>query len=98
MAKYPATREIWTTSFGKEWRNLAQGDHKIGTKGTNSLFVLDHRKIKRIPADRTVTYANILVDYCPQKAHSNRVRITTGVNLIKYPGELTTIIADITTS
>ena len=51
-----------------------------------------------IPNDRVVTYANIVVDYRPHKDDSNRVRITSGGNLIIYPGELTTRIADITTS
>ena len=51
-----------------------------------------------IPNDRLVTYANIVVDYGPQKEDPNRVRITDGGNLIVYPGELTTRTADITTS
>ena len=45
-----------------------------------------------------VTYDNIVVDYRPQKYNPNRGRITAGGNLIIYPGELTTITADITTS
>ena len=43
FSKEPATREVWTTAFGKEWGNLAQGDHKKGNKVTNSLFVLYHK-------------------------------------------------------
>jgi hypothetical protein len=38
------------------------------------------------------------VDYRPQKADPNRVRITVGGNLIDYPGESTTRTADITTA
>ena len=38
------------------------------------------------------------MDYRPQKSDQNRVRITAGGNLIKYPGELTTRTADITTA
>ena len=64
----------------------------------NSLFVLDHNKIKQIPADPTVTYSKIIVEYRPQKTEPNRVRITAGGNLIKYPGELTKRTADLTTS
>ena len=86
LAKDPASREVWTTAFEKDWGNLAQGYHKTGTKGTNSLFPLDHKDIRRIPADRTVTYANIVVDNRPQKAYPNRVIITAGGNLIKYIG------------
>ena len=77
---------------------MAQGDLKTGTKGTNSLFVLDHNKIKWIPADRTFTYANIVVHYLRQKKDPNRVRITAGGDLINYPGELTTRTEDLRTS
>ena len=55
-------------------------------------------EIKKIPGDRTVTYARIVIDYRPQKNDPNRVRITVGGNLIDYPGELTTRTADLTTS
>ena len=51
-----------------------------------------------IPNDCVVTYANIVVDYRPQKDDPNRVRITAGGSLIIHPGELTTRTADITTS
>ena len=94
----PITRDVWETGFGKEFGNLAQGDERTGEKGTNSIFVLTHEEIKNIPKDRTVTYGRIVVDYRPQKEDPNRVRITAGGNLIKYPGELTTRTADLTTS
>jgi hypothetical protein len=95
----PQMREVWTTAFGKEFGNLAQGDDKTGEKGTNSIFVMSHEDIANIPRGRTVTYGRIVIDYRPQKADPNRVRITAGGNLIKdYPGELTTRTADLTTS
>ena len=71
---------------------------KTGTKGTKSMFVIDHKEIKWIPADFTITYTNILVDYFPQKSDPNRFIITAGGNLINYPGELTAGTADLTTS
>ena len=40
--------------------------------------------INQIPADQTVTYVRIVVDYRAQKKDPNRVRITAGYNLIKY--------------
>ena len=55
-------------------------------------------EISRIPPDRTVTYACIVVDYRAQKKDPNRVQITMGGNLIDYPYELTTRTADVTTS
>jgi hypothetical protein len=59
---------------------------------------LDHQGVRNIPKDRTITYARVVVDYRPQKANPNRVRITVGGNLIDYPGELTTNTADLVTS
>ena len=79
LAHDPATREIWTTVFGKEIGNLAQGDTKTGTKGTNTIFFLTHSEIHQIPKDRKVTYLKVVVDYRTQKADPNRVRITVGV-------------------
>ena len=35
---------------------------------------------------------------CPQKTDPNHIRITSGGNLIEYPGEITTRTADLTTS
>ena len=78
LANDPEMREIWTTAFGKEWGGLTQGDKKTGSKGTNSLHAMSHAEIKLMPADRTVTYAKIVVDYRAQKADPHRVRITAG--------------------
>eukprot|EP00804_Cyclotella_cryptica_P025030 CCRYP_015953-RB/>CCRYP_015953-RB protein AED:0.31 eAED:0.30 QI:0/0/0/1/0/0.33/3/0/681 len=99
LINIPQMREIWTTAFGKEFGNLAQGDNKTGETGTNSIFVMAHDDIANIPKGRTVTYGRIVIYFRPQKADPNRVRITAGGNLIKdYPGELTTRTADLTTS
>ena len=98
LARGPVTRDTWTTSLGKEFGNIAQGDHKTGEKGTNCVFVMTHDQIRTIPKDRVVTYARIVVDFRPQKEDPNRVRITAGGNLIQYPGELTTRTANLTTS
>ena len=94
----PITRQVWSRAFGKEFGNLAQGDNVTNTPGTDSIFVMTHEQILRIPHDRTVTYTRIVVDYRPQKADPNRVRLTAGGNLIDYPGELTTRTADLTTT
>jgi hypothetical protein len=81
----------------KELARLAQGMDGI-TTGTDTVFYLTHNKIQNIPTDRTITYARIVVNYGPQKQDPNRVRITVGGNLIKYPGKVTTRTADMTTS
>ena len=80
-----------------ELGRIAQGYKD--TEGTNTVKFMNLDEIANIPADRTVTYARIVVDYYrPQKADPNRVRITAGGNLINYPYELTTRTADLTTS
>ena len=37
------------------------------TKGTEAVFFMTKDEIKRIPKDCTVTYAHIIVHYCPKK-------------------------------
>ena len=91
-------KEVWETGFEKDSGGLAQGDKIMGAKGTNTLIILRPDQVHMIPNDRVVTYANIVVDYCPQKEDPNRVRIKAGRNLLVYPGYLTTRTADITTS
>ena len=59
---------------------------------------MNHDEIANIPKDCVVTYARVVVDFRPQKDEPKQVRITVGGNLIKYPGELTTRTADLTTS
>ncbi len=78
--------EIWTTAFRKELSGLTQGDNKMGAAGTNTMFFLNHEGIKLIPADQTITYARVVVDYHLQKEDPNRIRITVSGNLINYPG------------
>ena len=84
--------------FGKEWGSLAQGDKRTGSIGTDTFMILCPDQVLLIPNDSVVTYANIIIDYRSQKEDPNRVRITAGVNLIIYPGKLTTGASDITTS
>jgi len=92
------TIEIWQTAFGKDFGGMAQGDNKTGQKGTNAIFVMTHAEILLIPADCTITYVRVVIDFRLQKADPHRIRITAGGNLINYPGELTTQTADLTTS
>ena len=92
----PLLREVCMKAMCIELGRLAQGYKD--TKGTETIKFMTWNEINQIPADRTVTYARIVVDYRAQKKDPNRVRITAGGNLIKYPYELTTRTADLTTS
>ena len=59
---------------------------------------MDRNAIQNIPKYRTVTYAQIVVDYRSQKADPYRVRLTVGGNLLNVPGDLSTRTAEMTTS
>ena len=60
------TKETWTTGFGKEFENIAQGDDKTGTPDLNAIRVMTLEEIKNILADRVVTYARVVVNFRPQ--------------------------------
>ncbi len=94
----PTTAETWLTAFGKDFGRLVQGDNKTGQKGTNSIFVMTHDDIARIPKNPTVTYAWVVVDVRPQKSNPHCICITARGNLINYPGELSTHTAALATS
>ncbi len=46
----PASAEIWQTAFGKDFGGMAQGDNKMGQKGTNTMFVMTHDEIQQAVA------------------------------------------------
>jgi hypothetical protein len=90
--------KIWQTAIGKDFGSMVQGNLKTGQKGTYLIFVMMHTEIKNIPRNQTETYARVVVNFCPQKLDPHRIRITAGGNLIKYPEELLTRTAVLTTS
>ncbi len=50
---------------------MAQGCNKTGQKGTNTMFVMTHDKIRHpLAAKKFFTYANPVVDYWPQNANT----------------------------
>jgi hypothetical protein len=95
----PETAKVWQTACGKDFGGMVQGDKKTGQKGKNSVFVMTHNKIDIAKAaGHKWTYAQILVNYRPQKEDPNRIRIAFGGNLITYKGNTSTRTADLTTS
>ncbi len=52
----PALKDLWVPTMSKELHRPAQGKEGV-TVGTNTIFYLTHDEIRRIPKDRTVTYA-----------------------------------------
>ncbi len=69
----PATAKTWQTAFGKDFGDMAQGNNKTGQKDMNSIFVMTHKEIAKIPKDWTITYAWVVVDFCPRKADLHRL-------------------------
>ena len=76
MIDKPLLQNVWMKAMCVELGCLAQGYGD--TKGTNVTNFMSLDEISNIPADQTVTYARIVVDYCEQKEDPDRVRITVG--------------------
>ncbi len=93
----PHLKYLWVLTFSKEVHHLAQGKPGV-TKATKTIFFLSHNEIQHIPNNRTVMYAQIVINHCPQKEDPNRVLITVGGNLINYTFELTTCTTDMVSS
>ena len=84
--------------MSKELHCLAQGCPGV-TKGTLTQFFTSHTlTFAKIPQDRTVTYASVVIDHRLNKEDPNHVCITVGGNLIDYPFELTTRTANMVSS
>ncbi len=95
----PTMVKVWQTAFGKDFGGMAQGDNKMGQKGTNSVFVMTHNETDIAKAaGHKWTYARILVDYLPPKEDPNQIRIAVGGNLITYRGNTSTRTANLTPS
>jgi hypothetical protein len=54
-------------AFGKDFGGMAQGNTKIGTTGTDAIFVMEPKDVANIPKDQLPTYAKVVVAYCSQK-------------------------------
>jgi hypothetical protein len=48
-------------------KSMAQGDNKTGQKVTNSIFVITHKEIRKIPKTQTVTYEGASWTFDPKK-------------------------------
>ncbi len=60
----PATAKVWQTAFGKDFRGMAQGDKKMGQKGTNAMFVMNHDKLAHVLwAGKKITFTNPVVNH-----------------------------------
>jgi hypothetical protein len=58
----PAMAKMWQKAFGKDFGGMASGNSKTSQKGTNSIFVMTHDKIRALPKDHVITYAKVVVN------------------------------------
>ncbi len=95
----PATAKVWQTVFGKDFGGMLQGDNKTGQKGTNAmLFMMREDIAHALAAGKCFTYANPVVDFCPQKEDPYQIRITASSNLITFEGNALVCTADLDTA
>ncbi len=95
----PVTAKTWQTAFGKDFGGMTQGDDKTGQKGTNAMFVMSHKEIRRAyEMKKKFTYGNPVIDYRPKKEDPHRIRITAGGNLITYESSPSVRTADLDTA
>ena len=95
LIKRPEYKEAWGHSFGNEIGRLAQG-MPGRNKGTNTLFFIHKHDV---PPDRwkDMTYARIVCNVRPQKAETNRTRLTMGGDKINVPMDCGTPTANLLT-
>jgi hypothetical protein len=91
----PKYKELWGKSYMKELGCLAQGIPGV-SKGTDTIVLICHEDI---PHNRKcdVTYAQVCVNYCPEKEDPNHTQVTMGGNLLHYPGNCGTLTIDMIT-
>ena len=97
LLKQNSIREIWALAMCKELGTLSKG-YKGLFEGKNTFFFMSHDKIRDIPPEKTVTYARIIVYYCPQKSDPNCVRLTVGDNILNVPEDLINTTSNLKTS
>jgi Reverse transcriptase (RNA-dependent DNA polymerase) len=89
----------WQLAMCKEIGRLFQGytcvrDPTHSVQGTDTCAFI-HKK--DLPPGKVPTYVRIVSDYREQKADPYRVRCTVGGNLIDFPGDKSTKVADLVT-
>ena len=55
-------KDLLVSAMSKELHYIAQGKEGV-IVGTNTIFYLTHDKIRRIPKDQTVTYAQNVIEH-----------------------------------
>jgi hypothetical protein len=92
----PLLQDVWSKTMYKELCRLTRGYGE--TKGTDTMRFMELCGIGKVPHDRIVTYACIVVGNRSHKKDPNHIRITVGGIFSRiYPDELTTYTSNLTT-
>jgi hypothetical protein len=92
--KDETTLTVCNKEAANEFGRLAQG---VGGRieGSNTIFFIP---LQAVSKGKIVTYGRFVVDRCPNKTETHRVRLAVGGNLIQYLDDMSTRSADLTTS
>jgi hypothetical protein len=91
----PKYKELWGKYYTKEIGCLAQGMPGV-SKGANTFIFICRKDIPH-NCKCNITYAQVCVNYCPEKKDPNRTQVTVGGNLLHYPGDHSTPTIDMIT-
>jgi hypothetical protein len=95
---HSSTGTRWRLGMAKEMGRLFQGfqsatpEHSV--QGTNTCIFI---KPSEVPAGKRATYIRIVAELREHKADPYRVRCTVGGNLIDFPGDKSTKVAELVT-
>jgi hypothetical protein len=84
-------KKVWAHGFANEIGQLFQGIRNV--PGTDTCFFISK---SLVPAHKCPTYGCICCNYQPQKEEKHHVRLTVGGNRINYPGNKSTLTANLT--
>jgi hypothetical protein len=93
LMKMEKHKKVWANGFANKIGQLFQGIRNVS--GTDTCFLIPK---SLIPAHKRPTYVPICCNYQPQKDKKHCVRLTSGGNWIDYPGNKSTLAANLTTA
>jgi hypothetical protein len=81
LIQYETTFPVWNKAAANEFGRLAQG---VGGRieGSNTIFLIPRNTM---PKGKVITYGRFVVDICPNKCETHRVRLTVGATKSNIP-------------
>jgi hypothetical protein len=91
LMKMDKHKKVWAHGFDNEIGQIFQGIRDV--PGTDTCFFIPK---SLVPSHKGPTYGRICCNYQPQKEEKHCVRLTIGGNWIDYPGNKSTLMANLT--